>query len=894
MKNGCLMKSDSPTLQAFSSHFPLGLIVMAIAFAGTAVAKPDPKAGAKEFVSDGFVYMPSTDRSNEVFDSVSRKWIASGTTIDPKSSRTTYWFDMGNQEGVVHYRLRDWNGVGHLAGVFDSGAGGSVEMRDTGLADGTRMRGFRCNAGNLRVARTLHRVLSTLATSGWREIDKQRALAANYERTVLGWSDSVIWNGSKIQPLPRPLLPIVQAKAKAGDTIAQYGVALDLLTRKGSPEVQKKGIETLQKLASQGFPRAQRDLARLCLAGNGWPRDTVLAMEWMELAADAGLPSAQYEFALLAMKESGNTQGADMAHIDDLEEKAADAGIAEASLDLAVRSYNGEWTPRDFARSEKWLDKSPRVGLATELKLALETQRKNAEADLEANGPVCSFRMSGDLERDAQQTRFDRSLACYSVFIETHGERHRGRLTDAMWNELVAVHRSVLDLPAWMTFGGDKFFDRPGGMVVDNSFSLAKFSVQADPKNPIEFVPYSTYLMYRKGRGTVSWEGSSISVPTSRMEEYLKLSELRRHPKTAPHLPVPDQLKRSAKVLPHWSNLVALPRCRPLDPVGKKRQQPVDSIPSVETGIPSAAVPVDVVREPVVEPTIDTAILRRDSLANLVSRGCVDRSTLANVQIQSYLARGYLREWFGSEILALCPPPSETAAQVRPKVRTVFAEDRTTKPEESTRTRMFNSERPYPIGIMMISSSQREHDLRFGRYSRVFGSGLGIGIDGVGMGAAKRSVFLEGKGDHNSYVDVREGEDYIPEMDFASPFVFYDVIHSEIHDNDYVKWHVWAYSQIKWIFGFPFGYSPTSRISDIEYRRLETGLMLSAKVAQGHGVFLRASKTLYFSGFNPMSSELDGQKLDPATGSYSTGKIDSRWELSLGMVFWGGGAVRHP
>lgn len=98
-----------------------------------------------------------------------------------------------------------------------------------------------------------------------------------------------------------PLYPSL-VKAQAGDTLAQYEVALKLLQQKAKTE---EGLKWLKKAADNKFLPAQVHLGDLYLSGTHLERDVHRAYELFFQAANAGDPYAQFMLGDLYKKGIG-------------------------------------------------------------------------------------------------------------------------------------------------------------------------------------------------------------------------------------------------------------------------------------------------------------------------------------------------------------------------------------------------------------------------------------------------------------------------------------------------------------------------------------------------------------------------------------------------------------
>ncbi len=188
--------------------------------------------------------------------------------------------------------------------------------------------------------------------------------------------------------------------APAADPSLDYGDGLDwyhYTAGKGDAEAQYRlgrfyetGIKTAPrpaearrwyaKAAEQGDARAQFRLAALLHQGRGGPKDLTGARRWYEAAAAQGRPEAIHNLAILLERQ-------DPKRAAGLYEKAAKAGIAEASSQLAIMILEGRGRSPDKVAALAWLTLAAEGG-AQGAKTALDllatqlspTERRQAQS----------------------------------------------------------------------------------------------------------------------------------------------------------------------------------------------------------------------------------------------------------------------------------------------------------------------------------------------------------------------------------------------------------------------------------------------------------------------------------------------------------------------------------
>ena len=155
---------------------------------------------------------------------------------------------------------------------------------------------------------------------------------------------------------PIPAMVTIEAAASAGDGIAQYQLAQDLITR---GEITA-AIPLLEKAGLNGIAPADYDLGKLFENGLGVGQDLIEARRLINRAAQAGHVGAMYDLALF-MAEGEGGEGDPTGAIGWFR-KAADHGFTDAQYNLGVIHAEGMGTGRDQAEALYWFELAARQG----------------------------------------------------------------------------------------------------------------------------------------------------------------------------------------------------------------------------------------------------------------------------------------------------------------------------------------------------------------------------------------------------------------------------------------------------------------------------------------------------------------------------------------------------
>jgi TPR repeat protein len=110
----------------------------------------------------------------------------------------------------------------------------------------------------------------------------------------------------------------------------------------------------LRPLAVAGDRSAAYVVSRMLLAGQGVERNAEEGLRWLRLAADAGVAEAQLQLAIRYERGLGLAQSDGDAA--EWYQRAADQGLAGAQLFLGMLYRDGRGVPADLIAAHKWLN----------------------------------------------------------------------------------------------------------------------------------------------------------------------------------------------------------------------------------------------------------------------------------------------------------------------------------------------------------------------------------------------------------------------------------------------------------------------------------------------------------------------------------------------------------
>ena len=146
--------------------------------------------------------------------------------------------------------------------------------------------------------------------------------------------------------------PALRAAALAGDSAAEFEVAMRFAEGHGVPPSNEQAVRWLDRAAKQGLVPAQFRLGGFYEKGIGVKKDLAAARELYLAAADKGNGKAMHNLAVLyAEGVNGPPDYRSAAHWF---RKAADRGITDSQFNLAILYARGVGVEQNYAESYKW------------------------------------------------------------------------------------------------------------------------------------------------------------------------------------------------------------------------------------------------------------------------------------------------------------------------------------------------------------------------------------------------------------------------------------------------------------------------------------------------------------------------------------------------------------
>lgn len=157
-------------------------------------------------------------------------------------------------------------------------------------------------------------------------------------------------------PAGAPKGPTLAAAVEAGDPIALYDTALDLLRTAD----KARGARMMKESAAKGLVMAQYQMARLFEKGEGVPRDLAASRSWTEQAAIGGNVKAMHDLAVFFAEGEAGPQSYSSAA--EWFRQAADVGVVDSQYNLALLFEQGQGVARDPAEAAFWYGVAGRAG----------------------------------------------------------------------------------------------------------------------------------------------------------------------------------------------------------------------------------------------------------------------------------------------------------------------------------------------------------------------------------------------------------------------------------------------------------------------------------------------------------------------------------------------------
>jgi len=191
--------------------------------------------------------------------------------------------------------------------------------------------------------------------------------------------DEAFDNRTSESLLPEAIGPIaLRRAAAAGDSTAQFEVAVRFTTGKLVPQNFGKAISWYQKAAGQGLAPAQYRLGTFYEKGRGVAKDKATARIWYERAAAKGNLKAIHNLAVIYA--DGSKGKPDFAKAGLWFRKAAELGLADSQYNLAILHDRGLGVSKDQAKAYFWFQVAGSQG----------------DKDAEARAAIIEKRMSPD------------------------------------------------------------------------------------------------------------------------------------------------------------------------------------------------------------------------------------------------------------------------------------------------------------------------------------------------------------------------------------------------------------------------------------------------------------------------------------------------------------------
>jgi localization factor PodJL len=164
--------------------------------------------------------------------------------------------------------------------------------------------------------------------------------------------------------------PALRTAAMAGDTAAEFEIAIRFAEGRGVPANERQAAHWLELAAKQGLAPAQFRLGGYYEKGIGVKKDLAAARDLYLAAAAKGNGKAMHNLAVLYAE--GINGRSDYRTAVLWFRKAADRGIADSQYNLAVLYARGTGEPQNYAEAYKWFALAAKQG-------DLEAARKRDE-----------------------------------------------------------------------------------------------------------------------------------------------------------------------------------------------------------------------------------------------------------------------------------------------------------------------------------------------------------------------------------------------------------------------------------------------------------------------------------------------------------------------------------
>jgi uncharacterized protein len=177
-----------------------------------------------------------------------------------------------------------------------------------------------------------------------------------------------------------PNIPMLQAKAKAGDPAAQARLGRSYMKGEGLSNNYDEAAHWFQLAAEKGNPDGQAGLGELYEAGRGVPKDAAKALEYYRKAATNGHAGAQYNLGFAY--ESGRGVPQDQREAAKWFLLAAQQGDPLSQYDLGQRYVLGVGVPANLVEALKWLTLAANQGQVDAVKKRNDIRSKMSREEI--------------------------------------------------------------------------------------------------------------------------------------------------------------------------------------------------------------------------------------------------------------------------------------------------------------------------------------------------------------------------------------------------------------------------------------------------------------------------------------------------------------------------------
>lgn len=115
-----------------------------------------------------------------------------------------------------------------------------------------------------------------------------------------------------------------------------------------SEDKSEEALKYYQKAAGLGRMEARRQVGLMYMEGSGTKKDLVTAEKWLELAVSSGSTNAKYDLSRLYLLTKDEEKAVRLLR------EAAEAGVAEAQIELAARYAAGRGVEQSASKAYAW------------------------------------------------------------------------------------------------------------------------------------------------------------------------------------------------------------------------------------------------------------------------------------------------------------------------------------------------------------------------------------------------------------------------------------------------------------------------------------------------------------------------------------------------------------